>query len=122
MPLIDINQLTDDLVQDTEGPVRPPVPGRPGPAPRLPGYPVRALAARTAVRHWATRPLHGDLLLRALHHACEQDRHLWHPLSPDAPAPTAAVLVRDVTGIRPGYYHYDPPRAALAPGLRARRT
>ncbi|WP_411146943.1 hypothetical protein [Streptomyces sp. x-80] len=115
MPLININQLTDDLVRDTAGPTRPRPPAHPGPAPQLPGDPVRALAARTAVRQWTARPLHGDVLLRALHYAHEQDAHLWHPDHPDTPAPTAAVLVRNVTGIRPGYYHYEPRRPALLP-------
>jgi hypothetical protein len=38
---------------------------------------------------------------------------MWHRSFPEAPAPTAAVLVRNVSGVRPGYYHYDRERTEL---------
>ncbi|MBT2365428.1 nitroreductase family protein [Streptomyces sp. ISL-10] len=112
MPLIDINQLTEDLLHT--GAAQPTgVFAGPATPPPLPGDPVQALRTRSAVRQWASGPMEVGTLARVLQYACEQDDRIWKPAFPTLPTPTAAVLARRVGGLPDGYYHYDPGREAL---------
>lgn len=117
MPLIDVNQVTEDLIRaistpTINTPARSTVPAR---LPALPGDPVDALQSRTAVRRWAGEALDATLLLRALRYACEQDEQVWKPAFPGLPAPTPALLIQHVGGLPKGYHHYDAERAELVP-------
>ncbi|MFB6521204.1 hypothetical protein [Streptomyces sp. NPDC056401] len=110
MPLIDVHQLADRLVLEAAAQPAGPVTDRSAPSPSLPNLPgstVRALATRTAVRSWAPEPLDGGLLHRALAYAAAHDAAQWGAAFPDDPAPTAAVLVKRVAGLRSGFHLYD---------------
>lgn len=118
MPLIDTAGLTEQLL------AAPPTAAaaddvRPGAAPPLPGDPVHALRHRRAQRHWAPEPLDGDVLVKALAYAFEQDGRLWRPAFPTLPTPAATVLVQRLLDVPEGCHRYEPEGRRLVPEPRA---